>query len=254
MSHTIVSVTPENLKDHPQFICFINPKHPAYPFKVEWYQKRYQEGLRINLLYPADENKAAAYIEFVPGEKAWRPVFAPKYLFIHCIWVSPDKNKHKGYGSTLIQHCINQAKTMGKKGVAVITSNDSFMAEKQLFEKNGFSIVEASKDHELLAYPLADSGIPKMINYKAQLANYQGLHIVYSAQCPWVARFVDEVMNSDVYQHLPINYTELKTPEEAQLAPSFYGTFSLIYNGKLLVAHYISITRFNNILKKEGLI
>lgn len=254
MSHSIVTVTPENLKEHPQFICFINPKHPAYPFKVEWFQKRYQEGLRINLLYPADENKAAAFIEFVPGEKAWRPIIAPGYLFIQCIWVNPDKNKNKGFGSMLIQHCINQAKILGKKGVAVITSNDSFMAEKELFVKNGFSMVESTKAFELLALMIEDNEPPAMYNHQAQLAKYQGLHIVYTLQCPWVARFVDEVRQTPAYQHLNITFTELRTPEEAQQAPSFYGTFSLIYNGKLLVAHYISTTRFNNILKKEGLI
>ena len=254
MNHKIIPVTPENLNDHPQFICFINPKHPAYPFKVEWFQKRYQEGLRINLLYPADENKAAAFIEFVPGEKAWRPVIAPEYLFIHCIWVSPDKNKHKGYGSMIIQYCSIIARMMGKKGVAVITSNDSFMAEKELFVKNGFSVVESTKEYELLALMFKDGQPPTMNNHHAELAKYIGLHIVYSAQCPWVARFVEEVRQTPAYQHLNITFTELKTPEEAQFAPSFYGTFSLIYKGKLFVAHYISTTRFNNILKKERLI
>lgn len=34
-------------------------------------------------------------------------------------------------------------------------------------------------------------------------------------------------------------------------APSIYATFNLINNGKLLADHYISLTRFNNIIKKE---
>ena len=45
--------------------------------------------------------------------------------------------------------------------------------------------------------------------------------------------------------------TEIKTAKEAQQAPSGYGVYSLVYNGKLLSDHYISNTRFKNILKKE---
>jgi ribosomal protein S18 acetylase RimI-like enzyme len=254
MQYTIASVTPSNLTDHPQAICFINPKHPSYHFKVKWFQQRFEEGLRIKLLYPDGEKKAAAYIEYVPGEKAWRPVDAPGYLFIHCLWVSPDKNKKLGYGSALINHCLQEAKTQGKKGLAVISSSDSFMAEKQVFEKNGFTLLQSAKNHELLVLPISNGALPKMNDHAAHLPNYHGLHIVYSAQCPWVARFVDEVKQSPDYKQLKISITELKTPEEAQQAPSFYGVFTLINNGKLLSSHYISSTRFNNILRKEGLL
>jgi len=50
---------------------------------------------------------------------------------------------------------------------------------------------------------------------------------------------------------LELHVTELKTAEEAQNAPSLYATFNLVYNGTLLADHYISNTRFKNILKKE---
>ena len=39
--------------------------------------------------------------------------------------------------------------------------------------------------------------------------------------------------------------------EEARNGPSGFGVYSLLYNGKLLEDHYISSTRFKNILKKE---
>ncbi|MFC2163543.1 YoaP domain-containing protein [Acidobacteriota bacterium] len=43
----------------------------------------------------------------------------------------------------------------------------------------------------------------------------------------------------------------LKTAEQAQSAPSIYGVFNLIYDGTLLADHYISKTRFKNIIKKK---
>jgi len=45
--------------------------------------------------------------------------------------------------------------------------------------------------------------------------------------------------------------TELENAKQAQNAPSIYTTFNLVYNGKLLVDHYISNKRFLNIIEKE---
>ena len=39
--------------------------------------------------------------------------------------------------------------------------------------------------------------------------------------------------------------------KEAKNAPSGYGVFNLLHDGKLLEDHYLSATRFKNILKKE---
>jgi len=43
----------------------------------------------------------------------------------------------------------------------------------------------------------------------------------------------------------------LDTPEKAQHAPSYYGVFSLVWNGRLLSDHYVSKGRFRNILREE---
>jgi len=48
---------------------------------------------------------------------------------------------------------------------------------------------------------------------------------------------------------LEIKLTKLKNARQAQDAPSTYTAFNLIYNGKLLVDHYISSRRFLNIIE-----
>jgi hypothetical protein len=65
---------------------------------------------------------------------------------------------------------------------------------------------------------------------------------------------VEEIRETGLDEKLNLQITELKTPAEAQQAPSLYATFNLVFNGKLLADRYISLTRFNNILKKEKLI
>jgi N-acetylglutamate synthase-like GNAT family acetyltransferase len=202
-------------------------------------------------LYFENDKKCHGFIEYVPGEYAWRAVEAKDYLFIHCIWVSPNKFKNKGYGSLLVAECIKDAEKQGKAGVAVIASEGPFMAKKDLFLKNGFREVQASGVFTLLVKQLRKAADPKFKDCDNQLRNYEGLKLVYSNQCPWVARFMSELGETIEGKGLKIDVVELKTAEQAQAAPSIYAVFNLVNDGKLLADHYISNTRFLNILNKE---
>ncbi len=251
----IVAVTEENLTYHPQVICFINPKHPTYNHKIRWLHERFKEGLTIKLLYPPDGKKAIGFIEYVPGEYAWRAVSVKDYMFIHCIWVYSNAYKNQGIGSRLLDDCFLDAKTLGKKGVAVLSGSVPFLAQPPVFLKNGFEVVETAKPaYQLLVRQINPAPPPHFNDWQKALKSYQGLNIVYSRKCPWVARFVAELDEFLKKSGLQINIHELKTPTEAQIAPSPYASFNLIYNGKLLADRYISMTRFRNILRKEKLI
>jgi hypothetical protein len=52
---------------------------------------------------------------------------------------------------------------------------------------------------------------------------------------------------------LELKVTVLKSAREAQNAPSYYGVFNLMWNGKLLSDHYVSKGGFKNLLQKEVL-
>ena len=213
---------------------------------------RFSEGLKIKQLYLEKDKKCNGFIEYVPGEFSWRAVDAKGYLFIHCIWITPNNAKNKGYGSLLINECIEDAKKEGKYGVAVITSEGSFMAGKNLFLKNGFkSVASAKPSFELMVKTLKKGSIPKFKDWEKQLNKYQGLNTIYSNQCPWVSRSIKELKEIAKEKNLNLNIIEIKTAQDAQKAPSPYATFNLVYNGKLLVDHYISSKRFENIIKKE---
>ncbi|MFW6245807.1 MAG: hypothetical protein ACOC13_00015 [Tangfeifania sp.] len=83
LKYEIVSINRKNLHEYPDLVCFINAKHPAHALKTEWMEKQLSEGLRIKLLYLPGHKKAAGFIEYIPGENAWRAVSAKGYLFIH---------------------------------------------------------------------------------------------------------------------------------------------------------------------------
>jgi predicted metalloendopeptidase len=62
---------------------------------------------------------------------------------------------------------------------------------------------------------------------------------------------LDELKTTARKKGFDLKITVLETPEMAQRAPSGYGVYNLLYNGKVLADHYISNTRFANILEKE---
>jgi ribosomal protein S18 acetylase RimI-like enzyme len=249
----VIDVNEENISQYPP-TCFLNPNNVGYQIKAEWLKKRFKEGLKIKALYLEGDKKCHGFIEYVQGEYAWRAVEAKNYLFIHCIWVSPNKFKNKGYGSLLVDACIKDAEQQGKAGVAVVASDGPFMANKELFLKNGFRTVQESGTFTLLVKQLKQAAEPKFRDSHKQLdsyESYEGLKIVYSNQCPWVARFISELPETIKGKGLKIDVVELKTAEQAQRAPSIYAVFNLVNAGRLLADHYISNTRFLNIVNKE---
>lgn len=232
--------------------CFLNPNHEGAQKKFEWLKKRFKEGLKIKVLSSEKNNKIVGFLEYTPGEYAWRTVDAKGYMFIHCIWISPNKYKRKGNGSLLVKECINDAKKQKKYGVAVVTSEGPFMAGKDLFLNNGFrSVARQKPSYELMVKTLKKGPLPTFKDWQKQLSKYRGLHIIYSNQCPWVARSIRELHKIAKRRGLTLKAHELKNAQHAQNAPSPYGVFNLVYNGRLLVDHYISPKRFENILNKD---
>jgi hypothetical protein len=245
----IVEVSVKNLAEHPQAICFINPGHQYYSKKVDWLKKQFQNGLKIKLLYLSTEKKPIGFIEYVPGEFCWRSVIAKGYMFIHCLWINGKKYQDQGFGGLLIKEAEEDSRDM--LGIAVVTSDHAFMARKEIFLKNGYQLIsEAGKD-QLLVKQFSKGPLPAFSNWEGERKKYKGLVILYSKQCPWVARFIEEVQPILREQKLNPTIKELKTAAEAQRAPSLYSVFNLIYEGKLLADRYISTTRFRNIVKNE---
>ena len=245
----IIDVDENNISKYPPK-CFLNSKNEGYQMKLKWLKKRFSEGLKIKLLYL--ETKCIGFIEYVPGEYAWRAVDAKGYMFIHCIWISPNKHKEKEYGSLLVKECIKDAKKEGKYGVAVVTSEGPFMAGKNLFLKNEFKSIDSAKpSFELMVKIFKKGPLPKFNDWEKQLRKYKGLNIIYANQCPWVARSIKELRETAKKNGLKLKVIELKNAEQTQNAPSIYAVFNLIFNGKLLIDHYISNTRFLNIINKE---
>ncbi|MBU1625920.1 GNAT family N-acetyltransferase [bacterium] len=249
----IISLNEENLSIYVKGVsCLINPREEGVQKKIKWLKERFPEGLRVKLLYNEENKKVVGFIEYTAGEYAWRAIEASNHIFIHCIWIHAKKDQMNGLGSILIAESVRDAREEKKDGVVAISSEGAFMTGKNLFLRNGFiSIAEAKPSFNLMVKSLKKASLPKFKDYELQLKKYKGLHIVYSNQCPWVARSIDTLRMTATKEGLNIQINEIKNAREAQDAPSIYAVFNLINNGKILADHYISQRRFQNIINKE---
>ena len=99
-----------------------------------------------------------------------------------------------------------------------MTSQGAFMSGKALFLKNGFQVADTSGDYTLLVKSFGKGTLPKFRNWEKQQARYQGFHILYSHQCPWVARSIGETKEVLHKNNIAGTFTELK----ALLRPSVH--------------------------------
>ncbi|MCX5646314.1 MAG: GNAT family N-acetyltransferase [Phycisphaerae bacterium] len=217
--------------------------------KLDWLKNRYAEGLRFKVLR-SREFGDIGMIEYAPGSQAWRPVEVEGYLVIHCLMVN-SKHKGKGLGALLLDSCLRDAKKSKCRGVAVVTSSDSFMAASALFLKAGFVSVENRPPYELLVkkFKKAAPDPRFIVDRERVLKRYKkGLTILAADQCPMVAKCVKDIAEAARALGLEPKVVRVRSAKASRELPTPYGVFSIVYDGRLIVERPVSGTRFRNIM------
>jgi hypothetical protein len=250
----IIDTNDENILEYG--ICgYKNIKRPGFMEKIGWVKERCTEGLKIKTLY-SDDDGTQGMIEYIPGEYCWRPVEATGYTFIHCIFSGFKRcYKNKGYGSLLLNECLKDAKKEKTYGVAVVTRKGSFMADSRIFLKHGFEVVDtAPPDFELMVKRFKKtSPTPKFkSNWEKRLEKYNnGLTIIRADQCPYSVKNVNEICETAKKEfRIKPNVISLDNCKEAQNSSCPFGTFCIVFYGKIVAWHPISSGRFSNIINK----
>ncbi|MBN2281539.1 MAG: YoaP domain-containing protein [Candidatus Marinimicrobia bacterium] len=251
----IIPTTPESVKLYG--LCgYKDVNKPGYSEKLDWYAKNKSKGLVIKVLH-SNVAGTQGMIEYIDGEYCWRPVSAPHYLFIHCLFVGFKKEyKQRGFASRMLADCFQDAIARSKAGIAVMVRKGSFMANADIFLKNGFEPVEnIAPDFQLLVKKVQiHASNPVYINNDPILnSRYQkGLTILRADQCPYTVKNVQEMVRTAEEEFdTKVRIIHINSHQEAQENPSPFGTFALILNGKILSHHPISKTRLVNILRTE---
>lgn len=252
---TLVDVDSANLAALP--CCGAkNSAHEGRRQKHCWMRTHFTKGLRAKVLLTAD-NRQCGYIEYLPGEYAWRGVDAAGYMFVHCVWTFYKQYQHRGEGKALVDACVEDARKAGMHGVAVVARDGPWLAGASLFRKCGFAQVDsAPPDYQLLVRKFDPSAANPALkgDWEKKLRRYsRGLTIIRSSQCPHIEKFASEIAQAAATDfNLKPRIVELKTCRQAQNAPTPYAVFAIVYNGRLLADHQISRTRFCSIMKRCG--
>ncbi|WP_025685797.1 GNAT family N-acetyltransferase [Paenibacillus maysiensis] len=225
-------------------------KAPGYIQKVNWTEQELSRGLTYIQL--RKDNKPVGFIEYTPGEEAWRAVHADGYLVIHCLWVGVTG---VGIGSQLIQRCIEDAVKLGKKGVAVVTNTDtSWAPSPDIFLKSGFQHVDkAPYSFQLYVYKLDPTFVDPFFpdNWAQRLERFgQGLTILRTHQCPYLEIATQNVIEAaELLGIQPRIIVMDNRPQLMELSPTPYGVFHVIFNGELISYHRLTPRSFAKKLK-----
>ena len=124
------------------------------------------------------------------------------------------------------------------------------MAGKEVFLKNGFEEIATRNRFGLVINRLKPGPEPRFRDLTGRRRRRPGLQVVYADQCPMLGKSADDLAVMAAEHGLDLEITRLRTAREAQDAPSYYGVYSLLWNGQVLSDHYVSRGRFRNLLRQ----
>lgn len=235
----VTDVTLQNV-EKTGFFCYMSArKSVGFAHKLNWVKARLAEGLKIKMVLPPH---GRGFIEYIPGEYAWRAVNATGYMVIHCIWVV-GRSKGIGLATHLLELCEKDAREQGLAGVAVVTSDEHYMVDQKYMKKKGYQLVgEAPPKFGLMVKKYREAPDPSFCGdweAKARLFG-KGLTAVRSDQCPYLESAVQAARVRAEGAGLAFRDVILDSAKEVrEKAPSAYGVYQLVYNGLLVGDQYM---------------
>jgi len=229
----IIEITEQNI-DKEHICCAIGKdkenENRAFTKKA-WMKKNFRDGLVFRRL----DDRGKVFIEYLPIEMAWKPVIGVNYLMINCLWVA-GKFKEQGWANRLLDLCIQDAKSQGKAGIAVVTSGKkkSFLTDKTFFQKKGFVTLDKAPPYfELMALKLKNGPVPAFSPSakNGTIPIRDGLVLVYSNQCPFMEDYATITAQRACEDGFSVTLRKLENAAEAKEFGSPFGTLGIYYNG-----------------------
>lgn len=230
----IITLTKQNLESE-HLCCAIDNKASSVGVtaKRAWLAERIDEGLRFKKL----NIRGKVFIEYIPVEMGWMPIDATGYMLINCHWVS-GSHKGNGYGTELLRECENEAKSLGMKGIVVVTGTKKrpYLSDKSFYLKSGYEVVDSTPPYfELVAKRFDNEAeLPKFTRSakEGSLGEIKGIDIFYTTQCPFTLPYIELLKPIIAASNAPIRIHQIKSREEAQAHFCPVTTYSVFINGK----------------------
>ena len=249
MCADFINLTTENLANE-HLCCIIRSKkpHQGIDEKRQWLLNRLNEGHVFRKL----NEKATVFIEYAPLETAWVPITGANYYYIYCLWVT-GSYKGKGYGKSLMEYCLADAKEKGKSGICMLGAKKQkhWLSDQSFAKKFGFEVVDTtSNGYELLALSF-DGTTPKFTQKaKKQEIACEDLTIYYDMQCPYIYQNIEKIKQYCEMNDVPVSLIQVDTLQKAKELPCVFNNYGVFYKGKFETVNLLDIGSLERILKK----
>lgn len=236
----LITVTPDTLEEHGFFCKMSARKSHAWQAKRDWLLARFSEGLELRLL----GSKQRGFVEFMPAARCWRAIEnADDLMAIHCLWVV-GKSKGQGHARALMDEVERTARIRGFNGVTVLASKGNWLAKPEVFAHFGYETAEeAAPGFSLMVKRFAPGPAPRLSGSWAAKAAAcgPGLTVLRSAQCPYLEDAASHVRSFAEAQGIGFHDILLETADAIRSrAPSPYGVYALVKDGRLTAYHYLT--------------
>jgi hypothetical protein len=209
-------------------------------------------GFGRGLVFRKLDVRGKVFIEYAPAEAAWRPVVAPGYLVIHCLWVS-GRFKGEQFGRELLQYCLDDGRE--HRGVVAVSGRKPYLTDTRFYLHHGFEVVDrTATGFDLVCYRgRGTAPTPRFAENarRGTVAENEGVHFEYAYQCPFVPVCLSNMSAVAREFGLPVTARELTTVKNAQNAASPFGTFGAFLHGRLITHELMSPNKFRKLLQAE---
>lgn len=245
-----IQVTEENIEKEHICCAISNNKDVQVSSKKAWLSERFKDGL----VFLKSAQRGKCFIEYIPAEMAWVPIWAEGYMYIDCLWVAGSMKGH-GYSSDLLNACIEDSKRKGKRGLCILAAakKKPFLADPKFLAHKGFSLCdEADNGIGLWHLPFAGGVEPPRYRDCAKHPRIaeQGYVLYYTSQCPFNAKYVPILEEIAREKAIPFRAIHLQSREEAQNAPTPITTYALFLDGQYLTNEQMNESKFLKLVEK----
>ena len=249
MNRDFINLTTENLANE-HLCCIIRSKkfHPGINAKRQWLSERLKEGHVFRKL----DAKATVFIEYAPLETARVPIVGDNYYYIYCLWVTGSP-KGSGYGKSLMEYCLADAKEKGKSGVCMLGAKKqkNWLSDQSFAKKFGFEVVDTTDSgYELLALSFDGTKPSFAENVKKKEIEDKNLTIYYDMQCPYIYQNIEKIKQHCETNNISVSLIQVDTLQKAKELPCVFNNWAVFYKGKFETVNQIDVNYLERILKK----
>jgi len=219
--------------------------------KKAWLRTQFENGLVFSRL----DARGKVFIEYMPIEKAWKPLIGKNYYVINCLWVS-GQYKGQGLSVRLLEKCVSDARENNIDGIVVVTSDRAkpFLTDKKFYLKQNFAAIDRAGPYfELLELKLNKEAKSPSFTEKARQntsIGSDGFSFIYSNQCPFMEEYVDLLNTVCIRKGLKSSVRKLSTYKEAQKEGSPFGTLGIYFNGAFITHELMTEKKFEELISK----